>query len=189
MNYETKYLIEKLNLRRLYEEGGYYRETYRSEESILINPLDDPDYKNKLCCLSEIGNDDDDDGSTNLRPIFTLIYYLLDGDQFSAFHKVRFDEIWHFYKGSTVSLYLLTDSKKILSVRLGNNLDNNEHFHYVIKGNTWFAAEINDKSSYSLIGCSVSPGFDFKDFELGSKSGLKKIYPQHEFIIDKLSRQ
>jgi predicted cupin superfamily sugar epimerase len=188
VNYETKYLIEKLNLRRLYEEGGYYRETYRSEESILINSLDDPDHKNKLCCLSEIGNDDDD-GSTNLRPIFTLIYYLLDGDQFSAFHKVRFDEIWHFYKGSTVSLYLLTDSKKILSVRLGNNLDNNEHIHYVIKGNTWFAAEVNDKSSYSLIGCSVSPGFDFKDFELGSKSGLKKIYPQHEFIIDKLSRQ
>ena len=187
MNSEAKYLIEKLNLRKLYEEGGYYRETYRSEESILINSFDNPDHKNKLCCLSEIS--DDDDGSTNLRPIFTLIYYLLDGDQFSAFHKVRFDEIWHFYKGSTVSLYLLTDSKKTLSVRLGNNLDNNEHIHYVIKGNTWFAAEINDKSSYSLIGCSVSPGFDFKDFEIGSKSGLKKIYPQHEFIIDKLSRQ
>ena len=112
VNSEAKYLIEKLNLRKLYEEGGYYRETYRSEESILINSFDNPDYKNKLCCLSEIS--DDDDGSTNLRPIFTLIYYLLDGDQFSAFHKVRFDEIWHFYKGSTVSLYLLTDSKKTI---------------------------------------------------------------------------
>ena len=86
VNSEAKYLIEKLNLRKLYEEGGYYRETYRSEESILINSFDNPDYKNKLCCLSEIS--DDDDGSTNLRPIFTLIYYLLDGDQFSAFHKV-----------------------------------------------------------------------------------------------------
>src|SRR6476620_10418260 len=143
--------------------------------------------KNKLCGLCKIYTEDDD--LTIVRPMLTLIYYLLDGDQFSAFHKVRFDEIWHFYKGSTVSLYLLTDSKKILSVRLGNNLDNNEHIHYVIKGNTWFAAEINDKSSYSLIGCSVSTGFDFKYFELGSKSGLKKIYPQHEFIIDKLSRQ
>jgi predicted cupin superfamily sugar epimerase len=184
VNSETKYLIEKLKLKKLYEEGGYYRETYRSEENILINHFDNHNGKNKLYCYTE--NIDD---LTNMRPVFTLIYYLLDGDQFSAFHKVRFDEIWHFYKGSTVSLYLLTDSKKILSVQLGNNLDKNEYIHYVIKGNTWFAAEINDKSSYSLVGCSVSPGFDFKDFELGSKSELKKIYPQHEFIIDKLSRQ
>ena len=73
MNSETKYLIEKLNLRKLYEEGGYYRETYRSEESILINSLDNHDYKNKLCCLLKLVLDDDD--STNLRPIFTLIYY------------------------------------------------------------------------------------------------------------------
>jgi len=184
VNSETKYMIEKLNLRKLYEEGGYYRETYRSEGNILINFSDNPNDKNKIYYLPEFNDD-----STNMRPFFTLIYYLLDGDQFSAFHKVRFDEIWHFYKGSTVSLYLLTDSKKILSIQLGNNLDNNEHIHYVIKGNTWFAAEINDKSSYSLIGCSVSPGFDFRDFELGSRSELKKIYPQHEFIIDKLSRR
>src|SRR3954452_10219008 len=69
VNSEAKYLIEKLNLRKLYEEGGYYRETYRSEESILINSFDNLDYKNKLC-LSEISDDDDDDGFTNLRPIF-----------------------------------------------------------------------------------------------------------------------
>src|SRR3954452_10162765 len=113
VNYEAKYLIEKLNLRKLYEEGGYYRETYRSEESILINSFADPDYKNKLCCLSEISGDDDD-GSTNLRPISTMIYYRLDGDQFSAFHKVRFHEIWHLFKGSGPRLYLLTDSKKTI---------------------------------------------------------------------------
>ncbi len=187
MNSETKYLIEKLNLRELYGEGGYYSETYRSEENVLINSsFDNPNDKNRLYCLSKINDDDD---SINIRPVFTLIYYLLDGDQFSAFHKVRFDEVWHFYKGSSISLYLLTDSKKMLSIQLGNDLDNNEHIHYVIKGNTWFAAELNDKSSYSLIGCSVSPGFDFKDFKLGKRSELKKIYPQHEFIIDKLSRQ
>jgi predicted cupin superfamily sugar epimerase len=184
MNPETKYLVEKLNLRELYGEGGYYRETYRSKENILINSFDNHDNKDKLYCLAE-----NNTNLTNTRSIFTLIYYLLDGDQFSAFHKVRFDEIWHFYKGSTVSLYLLTDNKKLLSIQLGNNFDNGEHMHYVIKGNTWFAAEINDKSSYSLIGCSVSPGFDFKDFKLGSKSELKKIYPQYEFLIEKLSRQ
>jgi predicted cupin superfamily sugar epimerase len=186
VNSETKHLIEKLNLSELYEEGGYYRETHRSKKSIIIKSFDNRNDKDNLYRLSEINDDVD---STDTRSVFTLIYYLLDGDQFSAFHKVRFDEIWHFYKGSTVSLYLLTDSKKILSVQLGNNLDNNEQIHYVIKGNTWFAAEINNKSSYSLIGCSVSPGFDFKDFKLGSKSELKKIYPQHEFIIDKLCKQ
>ena len=130
-----------------------------------------------------------EENSSDIRAVSTLIYYLLDGDQFSAFHKVRFDEIWHFYKGSSVSLYVLTDSEKLLNIQIGNDLDNNENFQCIIRGNTWFGAEINNKSLYSLIGCSVSPGFDFKDFELGERDKLKKIYPQHEYMIDRLTRK
>ncbi len=182
MHRESEYIINKLNLVKLIEEGGYYRETYRSSQHILIKVCDgknsqDIVYSPKL-----------DNESSNIRSIFTLIYYLLDGNQFSAFHKVKHDEIWHFYKGSSVSLYVFTDSGKLLNIQLGNDLGKNENIQYVIKGNTWFGAEINDKSSYSLIGCSVSPGFDFRDFELGTRNKLKKLFPCHEELINRLTR-
>jgi predicted cupin superfamily sugar epimerase len=183
MNAETDYIIKKLNLIKLVKEGGYYRETYRSDKDIVIDSSIEKDSKNDVYYYSESKNH-----SKNIRSVCTLIYYLLDGDEFSAFHKVKYDEIWHFYKGSSLSLYILTESENIVKVQIGNDLRNGEHFQYVIKGNTWFAAEINDKSLYSLIGCTVAPGFDFRDFELGDRNELKKIYPQHESIINRLTR-
>ena len=182
MDQESEYIINKLNLIKLIEEGGYYRETYRSNQHIVINARDDKNPQGVACGPKP------ENELTDIRSIFTLIYYLLDGNQISAFHKVKYDEIWHFYKGSSVSLYILTDSGKLLDIQLGNDLDKNENIHYVIKGNTWFGAEINDKSSYSLFGCSVSPGFDFRDFELGERNKLKKLFPCHEEIIDRLTR-
>ena len=182
MHRESEYIINKLNLIKLVEEGGYYRETYRSNQNILIN-IHDGKNPPDIVYGSKTENE-----SANIRSIFTLIYYLLDGNQFSAFHKVKYDEIWHFYKGSSVSLYILTDGGKLLNIQLGNDLNRNENIQYVIKGNTWFAAENNDKSSYSLIGCSVSPGFDFRDFELGERSKLQKLFPCHEEIINRLTR-
>lgn len=184
MNPETEYIINKLNLIKLVEEGGYYRETYRSDQHIVISDFSDNDLEDNIYFYSLPENK-----SSDIRSVSTLIYYLLDGDQFSAFHKVRYDEIWHFYKGSSVSLYVLTDSEKTLNIQIGNDLENNENIQCVIKGNTWFGAEINDKSLYSLIGCSVSPGFDFKDFELGERDKLIKIYPQHEYVINRLTRK
>ena len=184
MNPETEYIINKLNLIKLVEEGGYYRETYRSDQHIVISDFSDNDLEDNIYFYSNPENK-----SSDIRSVSTLIYYLLDGDQFSAFHKVRYDEIWHFYKGSSVSLYILTDSEKTLNIQIGNDLENNENIQCVIKGNTWFGAEINDKSLYSLIGCSVSPGFDFKDFELGERDKLIKIYPQHEYVINRLTRK
>ncbi len=184
MHEETKYIIDKLNLIKLVDEGGYYRETYRSDQYIQISSCDNKVIKDGVCHYSKL-----EDNSSDIRAVSTLIYYLLDGDQFSAFHKVRFDEIWHFYKGSSVSLYVLTDSEKIMNIQIGNDIDNNENFQCIVRGNTWFGAEINNKSLYSLMGCSVSPGFDFKDFELGERDKLKKIYPQHEYVIDRLTRK
>jgi len=178
------HIIKKLNMRELVEEEGYYRETYRSDKHIVVNTCNDKSRKDNIYYCSNHENE-----PSNIRSISTLIYYLLDGEQFSAFHKVKHDEIWHFYKGSSVSLYILTDSENFLNIQIGNDLKNNENIQYVIKGNTWFGAEINDKSFYSLMGCSVSPGFDFRDFELGERYNLKKLYPQHEFIINKLTRK
>lgn len=184
MNPETEYIINKLNLIKLVREGGYYRETYRSDQHIVISDFSDNDLKDNIYFYSNPENK-----SSDIRSVSTLIYYLLDGDQFSAFHKVKYDEIWHFYKGSSVSLYVLIDGKKPLNIQIGNDLENNENIQCIIKGNTWFGAEINDKSLYSLIGCSVSPGFDYRDFELGERDKLKKIYPQHEYIINRLTRK
>jgi predicted cupin superfamily sugar epimerase len=169
---------------KLVEEGGYYHESYRSDKYILVGDRSDESLRDHVYSLSKQEN-----RLFNLRPIYTLIYYLLDGDQFSAFHKVKYDEIWHFYKGSSVNLYVLNDNEKLLNIKLGNDIKNHEQIQYVIKGNTWFGADITDKSSYSLIGCSVSPGFDFRDFELGEREKLKKIYPHHEYIINRLTRK
>jgi predicted cupin superfamily sugar epimerase len=168
----------------LTQEGGYYRESYRSDKCVQTNGFGDESPMDIVYSLPTPENQ-----LPNIRPVLTLIYYLLDGNQFSAFHKVKYDEIWHFYKGSPINLYILTDSKNLLRVQLGNDLRKNEQIHYVIKGNTWFGADLKDKSSYSLIGCSVSPGFDFRDFELGYRNRLKKTYPQHEHIINRLTRK
>ncbi|MGN6615231.1 MAG: cupin domain-containing protein [Candidatus Nitrosocosmicus sp.] len=183
MHPEAEYIIKKLDLVELVKEGGYYRETYRSNDQILINSSFDERSRDSVYCFSKFKS-----CSTDVRSVCTLIYYLLEGDQFSAFHKVKYDEIWHFYKGSSISLYILTEDENILNIKIGNDLRNNEYFQYIIRGNNWFAAELNDNSLFSLIGCSVAPGFDFRDFELGERNELKNIYPQHEFIIDRLTR-
>jgi predicted cupin superfamily sugar epimerase len=169
---------------KLEVEGGYYHESYRSDKYVHVGGWCDSNPGNNVYSCPRPGH-----GPSDVRPVLTLIYYLLDGDQFSAFHKVRYDEIWHFYKGSSVNLYILTHSKKLLNIKLGNDIKNDEQVQFVIRGNTWFGADLNDKSSYSLIGCSVSPGFDFRDFELGERDRLKTMYPQHEHIINRLTRK
>ncbi len=95
------------------------------------------------------------------RHICSAIYYLLEGDQFSSFHIMK---------------------------SVGADIDNLEIFQAVIKSGSWFAASINNPNSYSLIGCTVSPGFDYTDWRLGDKQILFEMYPQHKSIIEKYSR-
>lgn len=178
MNTDVRHIIDKLNLTE-HIEGGYFKETYRS--NIMVT------YESHTICDNKI-HSNTNVSSQPIRPLYTLIYYLLVNDQFSAFHKVRNDEIWHFYKGSSVTIYILDESNSTLKIKLGNDFDGDNYLHYLIKGNTWFGAELNDKSSYALMGCTVSPGFDFNDFELGRKIELLQKYPQHKEIIQRLTR-
>ena len=122
------------------------------------------------------------------RSISTSIYYLLDGSQFSAFHKLKSDEIWHFYVGSSITLYIIDKIGNLSEVQVGRGSEKGEHFQGRLKTGSWFSATVNDKSSYALVGCSVSPGFDFRDFELGERNKLIETYPQHQSIIEKLTR-
>lgn len=177
---DANYIIKKLDLEEHTHEGGYFRESYRSKNLVL--------YEDEL----PINQDQDlikkQISSQNVRPASTLIYYMLVGHQYSAIHRVKNDEIWHFYTGSSVTIHILNDTESTLSIQLGQNFDNNEYLHYVIEKDTWFGAEVNDKTSFALMGCTVSPGFDFEDFELGSKDDLIRQYPQHKLIIEKLSK-
>ena len=160
LNEEAEYWINKLHLRK-HPEGGYFVETYRSERVVNL-----PDY----------------DGS---RHSCTAIYYLLEGDQFTSFHTIRSDEVWHFYAGSTLSLHIVRSDGSLIEARLGAAFDKGETFQRAIKSGSWFAASINNPNSYSLVGCTVSPGFDYRDWTLGDVEMLTKMYPQHRSFIKK----
>jgi len=159
-------LINKLNL-QAHPEGGYYKETYRSKGIIETSSLSQ-----------------DIEGERNYS---TAIYFLLAKNQFSAFHKIKQDEIWHFYSGTTLLLHTINKEGEYKLVRIGQDLNNEEYFQYVVPAGTLFASEVEDKNSFSFCGCTVSPGFDFKDFTMPSRVELIKTYPKHSEIILKLT--
>ncbi len=164
MNEKTRYYIDKLDLKK-HPEGGYYREIYRSAEVFSI----DPPKKNLK------------------RNVSTSIYFLLDGSQISKFHRLKSDELWHFYDGSSIKIYVIDESGKLDEITLGRKTEDGEVFQTVIKKNNWFASEVINKKSFALIGCTVSPGFDFSDFELADREYLLEKFPKYKSLIQKLS--
>lgn len=162
----AKYWIEKLNLLK-HPEGGYYRETYRSD--ILINSGSLPkNYQGQ-------------------RNVCTAIYYLLSEAEFSAFHRLKSDEIFHFYSGSPLLVHLINEQGKYFCQKVGTQGEENDILQLIIPCGWWFASEVSEPNSYSLIGCTVSPGFDFNDFELASREQLIQMYPSHQDIITKMT--
>lgn len=159
-------IIKTLNLQK-HPEGGFYRETYRSHGNI-----------------NEENLGDDYDGE---RSYSTCIYFLLTSENFSAFHRIKQDEIWHFYDGSPILLHMISPDGIYSNQKIGIDFNNDEVPQYVVPGGHWFAAEVIDEDSYSLIGCTVSPGFDFKDFELRNKKELTALFPGHQSIIKRLT--
>ena len=94
----------------------------------------------------------------------SLIYYMLRKNEWSHWHRLTKNEILHFYSGDTLSVYISEDGKSSVTKILGHNIDKDENNHLIIKAGTWFSMKSNGK--YSLIGCTVAPAFDYKDFEL-----------------------
>ena len=164
MNEKAKYYIQKLQLNK-HPEGGYYREIYRSGEIIFI---DAPNQNRK-------------------RNVSTSIYFLLEGSQKSKFHKLKSDELWHFYDGTAVKIYILDGNGKVTETMIGRDIENGGLFQTTIGNNNWFAAEVIDKRSFTLIGCTVSPGFDFSDFELAKRENLLRKFPDHKELILKFT--
>jgi predicted cupin superfamily sugar epimerase len=165
MNAKAAKYIKQLQLKK-HPEGGYYKEVYRSGEIILPSHLPKR-YKTS-------------------RNFSTSIYFLLEGTQFSAFHLLRSDELWHFYDGSKVLLYIIDQKGNLTIKKLGRSKDC--ELQLTIEKQNWFAAEVEDKKSFSLFGCTVSPGFEFDDFELGKRQELINKFPHHKILITRMTK-
>lgn len=165
MNCATFY-INHLELKP-HPEGGYYKETYRSEGTIPASALRDFNTE---------------------RSYSTAIYYLLQQGDFSAFHKIKSDECWHYYAGDALLIHVLYDDGNHRCIKLGSAIDEGETFQFVIPANTWFAAECAQESVFVLTGCTVAPGFDFADFEMADQQKLMQQFPQHKNLIARLCR-
>jgi uncharacterized protein len=159
--------IDALELRR-HPEGGWYRETYRSAEVI------------SRAALPERFSGD--------RAFSTAIYFLLEGEDFSALHRIQQEEIFHFYDGAALVLYVIDPQGNHSTVKLGRDLQNGERPQFVVKAGSLFGATVSDPRSYSLVGCTVAPGFDFADFVMPPRDELCRQFPQHRQIIEKLTR-
>lgn len=169
-NEQTKTAADYINHLALvkHPEGGYYKETYRSQDQI------------KAECLK--GNFDGD------RHFCTAIYYLLEQNDFSAFHRIKSDECWHFYEGQALLIHMIEPNGAYSCIRLGREFAKQEHFQFVVPAGFWFASEPAPETSFALVGCTVAPGFDFKDFEMADKNQLLKLFPQHASVIKRLCR-
>ena len=160
--FDAKYWVEKLKMQS-HPEGGFFAETYRSTETIDDNSLP-----------KRFSGD---------RNFSTGIYFLLESHHFSAFHRIQSDEMWHFYAGDALNVYYIDNEGNMQIIKLGNNPDNGEVFQAVVPAGVWFGSKPAVENSYSLVGCTVAPGFDFVDFEMPDRHTLLQEFPQHENII------
>lgn len=164
MHSNIKNIIDLLGLQP-HPEGGYYTEVYRSEG------------------LIETPGDDFPDG----RHFSTSIYYLLESGNQSHFHRIKSDEVWHHYAGSPVTIHMITPAGSYREIRVGKELAAGQKPQQIVPANYWFGVTVDEPDSYALCGCTVSPGFDFEDFEMAERSNLLEQFPEHEEIIKKLT--
>jgi uncharacterized protein len=162
------YWSGKLGLER-HPEGGYYRETYKSDLVLA---------REKLPAKF-----------TGARAVSTAIYFLLEGEEFSAFHRLRSDEIWHFYVGAALVVHVIDEAGRYSEILLGSDAEAGEVLQAVVKAGCWFASRVRDGRSFALVGCMVAPGFDFEDFEMAKREELVRSYPQHQAVIERLTRE
>lgn len=159
--------INDLNLQK-HPEGGWFSEIYRSAEII------------KKQNLPTRFNGD--------RTLSTSIYFLLLSPEISAFHKIKQDELWYFHDGSSLTIHVIDTNGEYFELYLGMAIEKNQHLQVIVKEGWLFAASVDNPESFTLVGCNVSPGFDFDDFEMPSQIQLMEKYPQHKRIIKLFSK-
>ena len=146
-------------------EGGHYRETYRARKMVKTRD------------------------ARGERPAFTLIFFLLKSGERSLLHRIRSDEAWHFYAGGSLTIHEIGPNGAHRRIKLGRHPGAGETLHAVLPAGCWFGATVDNPRSYSLVGCTVAPGFDFKDFELADRRTLAALYPRHKAVIKRLTQR
>ncbi len=192
MAYSAEFWIEHLGM-TAHPEGGYYTETYRSTETYPVKKSD-----------TEF---DTHSPPTHLRAASTAIYFLLRAGEVSHFHRIKSDEMWHFYAGDPLNVYCLRAEGRAPILHLGPDPKAGQWFQGVVPKDTWFGAKLAEfqkpnpsqpnasppnasppvKQGYALVGCTVAPGFDFSDFELAKRAELTQTFPQHAELIKALT--
>ncbi len=157
-----KEIVERLGLQE-HPEGGFYKETYRSNQTI---ETDKNVYRN----------------------ISTAIYFLLENENKSLFHRIKSDELWFFHQGEALEIVFIKEGV-LNTIILGNNLENGEVVQATIPANTWFASRVKNLKGYSFVSCTVAPGFDFADFELAKREDLINEFPNLKETIEKFTKE
>lgn len=160
---EAEKIIRILGLKPLGREGGFYSETYRSEDTV-------GKYLKK--------------GS---KEVCTAIYYLLTPETSSLLHSLPYDEIFHFYSGDPVMMLLLAPDGRSETVILGNDIDKGQRPQVVVKKYTWQGSFLISGGRFALMGTTMSPAYDQKDYIHGKKEELIKKYPDRRELISRLT--
>ncbi|HDK7167882.1 TPA: cupin domain-containing protein [Clostridium botulinum] len=163
---DANYFIEKLDM-TAHPEGGYYKESFISAENITD---------------SDLTTTFDDK-----RILWTSIYFLLRNGEVSNFHRLKSDEMWYYHSGSPLTIYMITPEGELITEQLGLDIEKGEKPQVLVPKNYIFGSAMNNKG-YALVGCMVSPGFEFRDFELFERDTLLNIYPKYKETIEKLTR-
>jgi predicted cupin superfamily sugar epimerase len=161
MQKTTPFWINHLNLQP-HPEGGYYKEVFRSGVEVMRAE------------------------TQNIKQACTSIYYLLEGSDFSGFHRLASDELWYFHKGAPLHIHIIDNEGVHTTIELSDGPAGS--LQAVIPPNTWFAAELPSQSGFALVSCAVAPGFDFAEFEMAKKQDLLTQYPQHTHLLNRLCR-
>jgi len=140
-------------------EGGYYRSSFNSQSNF-----------------------------DQTRSLWSSIYFLLRTGEVSHFHRLTADEMWYFHAGESLTIYMISEQGELTTAQLGLNLAAGERPQFLVPKGCIFGSAMN-QPGFSLVGCMVSPGFTFDDFELFDQETLMSKYPQHEDIIRRLSRR
>lgn len=160
-------IIELYGMSPLEVEGGYFVETYRAGENVDVGGLPD----------RYVGG----------RDFSTAILYLLPAGQCSRLHRVKSDEIFHFYLGDAVEMVQLLDDGMCKKITLGSDITAGEMVQVIVPAGTWQGAYVRQGGKFALMGCTVAPGFEFEDFEIGEKNKLLGQYPEAQEVIERLT--
>lgn len=157
----ASYYIEHLNM-EAHPEGGHYTRSFYSEEKM-------------------------ETSDSKTRNLYTTIYFCLKSGEVSHLHRLQSDELWFFHDGSPLTVHVIHPNGEYTAQKLGLDFNNGEKPQVLVPKGAIFGSSVDLESTFSLVGCMVSPGFDFDDFELFTQKELLELYPQQEEVINRMA--